>query len=438
MLSISTIASAIADASISSEPSQLAAMIMELSKRSRVQRQHQKGVPSPPPASVLEEPTPSPNQVQLEQPSPNQVQLDQRILLETLQRSQCAGDLLETLQRSQCAGDLLETLQRSQCAGDLSAFDIEKYLKQTEVSTSSDSDQSGSSHYTFDFLGWADSLNSSHRKSQAASLVVTVENESSCYQHQASEYQASTKGDISSGVEAKAGLTQGYPAAMTHPVSAGLHPGSGQSGVGPANKMEARRSSIPRPRASSIPTASGKPGRRSVGSGQFSSTTISPAKPAANRKHVGNNSEPQPAGVLSRSNTESGGPELGAVRPSPNNTPAQKVEDPSSSPAPGLKTSPGLRKGLSGPLSLRDITSPSQRTRRSTVKTHATGSSTTQQEKPSGLEKSVGGAPPNAVAKHVGFTSSCHNPQPAAHRTDGQSLVQSTTLFSSSTHLREE
>ncbi|XP_036829153.1 centrosomal protein of 192 kDa isoform X6 [Oncorhynchus mykiss] len=329
MLSISTIASAIADASISSEPSQLAAMIMELSMRSRVQRQHQKGVSSPPPASVLEEQTPSPNQVQLDQPSPNQVQLDQRILLETLQRSQCAGDLLETLQRSQSAGDL-------------SAFDIEKYLKQTEVSTSSDSDQSGSSHYTFDFLSWADSLNSSHRKSQAASLVVTVENESSVYQHQATKYQASTKGDISSGVEAKAGLTQGYPAAMTRPVSAGLHPGSGQSGVGPANKTEARRSSIPRPRASSIPTASGKPGRKSVGSGQFSS----------------------------------------------------------------------------GPLSLRDITSPSQRTRRSTVKTHATGSSTTQQEKPSGLEKSVGEAPPNTVAKHVGFTSSCHSPQPAAaHRT---------------------
>lgn len=35
MLSISTIASAIADASISTDPSQLAAMIMELSKRSR-------------------------------------------------------------------------------------------------------------------------------------------------------------------------------------------------------------------------------------------------------------------------------------------------------------------------------------------------------------------------------------------------------------------
>ncbi|KAM9404009.1 centrosomal protein of 192 kDa isoform 3-T4 [Salvelinus alpinus] len=444
-LSISTIASAIADASISSEPSQLAAMIMELSKRSRIQRQQQKALPGPDPASVLEEQTPSPNQVQLDQPSPNQVQLDQRILLETLQRSYCAGDLLETLQRSQCAGDL-------------SAFDIEKYLKQTEVSTSSDSDQSGSSHYTFDFLSWADSLNSSRRKSQAASLVVTVENESSGYQHQATDYQASTNGAISSssGVEAKAGLTQGYPAATTHPISAGRHPGSGQSGPGPANKTEVRRSSIPRPRASSIPTASGNPGRRSVVSGQFSSTTSSTAKPAADRKSAGNNSEPQPAGVLS--NTESGGAERGAVRPTPNNTPAQKVEDRSSAaapgpkvedrssaaapgpkvedrssaaapgpkvedrssaPAPGPKTSPGLRKGLSGPPSLRDITSPSQRARRSTVKTHATGSSIAQQENPSGLEKSVGEAPPSAVAKRVGFTSSCHSPQPAAaHRTD--------------------
>lgn len=35
MLSISTIASAIADASISTDPSELAAMIMELSKRGR-------------------------------------------------------------------------------------------------------------------------------------------------------------------------------------------------------------------------------------------------------------------------------------------------------------------------------------------------------------------------------------------------------------------
>uniref|UniRef100_A0A4W5QI66 Uncharacterized protein n=1 Tax=Hucho hucho TaxID=62062 RepID=A0A4W5QI66_9TELE len=373
-------------------------MIMELSKRSRIKRQHQKGLSGPAPASVLEEQT----------PSPNQVQLDQSILLETLQRSQCAGDLLETLQRSQCAGDL-------------SAFDIEKYLKQTEVSASSDSDQSGSSHYTFDFLSWADSLNSSRRKSQAAALV-TVENRSSGYQHQATEYQASAKGDLSSssGIEAKAGNAQGYPAATIRPVSAGLHPGSGQSGPGPtpASKTEVRRSSIPRPRASSIPTASGNPGRRSVGSGQYSSTTSSTAKPAADRKAAGNKSEPQPVGALSRSSTETRGAELGAVRPTSNHTPAQKVEDPSAAPGPGPKTSPGPRKGLAGPLSLRDITPPSQRARRSTATTHATGSSTAQQEKPSGLEKSVGDAPPSAVAKRVGFTSACHSPQPAAaHRT---------------------
>ncbi|XP_045082076.1 centrosomal protein of 192 kDa isoform X2 [Coregonus clupeaformis] len=359
MLSISTIATAMADASISSDPSQLAAMIMALSKRSRVKRQHQNGLPGPAPASALEEQTFSPNQVQLDQST------------------------------------LLETLQRSQCAGDLSAFDVEKYLKQTEVSTSSDSDQSGSSHCTFDLLSWADSLNSSHRKSQAASLLVTVENGSSGYQH-----QASTKGDISSS----SGLAA---TAEARPVYAGIHPGSGQSGAGPApaNKTEVRRSSIPRPRASSISTASGNPGRRSMGSGQFSSTTSSTAKPAAHRKAAGRKSDPQPAGVLSRSSTESGGADLGAVCPTPNNTPAQKVEDRSPAPAPGPKTSPGLRKGSSGPPSLRGTT-------------HGTGSSTAQQEKPSGLEKGLGAAPHSAVAKHVGFTSAGHSPQPpSAHRT---------------------
>ena len=40
MLSISTITSAIADASISADPSQLAAMIMELSRRSKAKGRH--------------------------------------------------------------------------------------------------------------------------------------------------------------------------------------------------------------------------------------------------------------------------------------------------------------------------------------------------------------------------------------------------------------
>lgn len=46
MLSISTIASAIADASISTDPSQLAAMIMELSKRGRMRNRPETAGPA--------------------------------------------------------------------------------------------------------------------------------------------------------------------------------------------------------------------------------------------------------------------------------------------------------------------------------------------------------------------------------------------------------
>lgn len=55
MLSISTIASAIADASISTDPSQLAAMIMELSKRSRARNQAASTGPVGPAVSNIEE-----------------------------------------------------------------------------------------------------------------------------------------------------------------------------------------------------------------------------------------------------------------------------------------------------------------------------------------------------------------------------------------------
>lgn len=56
MLRISTIASAIADASISNDPSQLAAMIMELSKKSRA-RNRAESAKAGPAGSSTEEPT---------------------------------------------------------------------------------------------------------------------------------------------------------------------------------------------------------------------------------------------------------------------------------------------------------------------------------------------------------------------------------------------
>ncbi|XP_061571947.1 centrosomal protein of 192 kDa [Cololabis saira] len=114
MLSISTIASAMANASISTDPSQLAAMIMDLTRRSRARNRPLAA------SSNTEEPT-------------------QHIIPESSPSA------------------LLETLQRSMCAGERSAFDMEKYLKKTD---------SSAAHTIFDLSGWAESLRSSQRNSQ--------------------------------------------------------------------------------------------------------------------------------------------------------------------------------------------------------------------------------------------------------------------------------
>ncbi|MCJ8728567.1 hypothetical protein PDJAM_G00005970 [Pangasius djambal] len=112
-LSISTIASAIADASISSDPAQLAAMIMELSKmRHSKSRRTDELVQTPVPGKLPEQ----------------------------------------------------DELQKTLSLGDLSALDMEKYLKKAEVS-SSDSDAS-SSQSCLDILSLADSLANSGRPSQ--------------------------------------------------------------------------------------------------------------------------------------------------------------------------------------------------------------------------------------------------------------------------------
>ncbi|KAM6909723.1 centrosomal protein of 192 kDa [Xenentodon cancila] len=116
MLSISTIASAIANASISTDPSQLAAMIMELSKKSRARNRPHSA------SSTTEEPTAA--QHIFPEPDPSAI---------------------------------LETLQRSMCVGERSAFDIEKYLKKTD---------SSAAHTIFDLSGWAESLRGSQRNSQ--------------------------------------------------------------------------------------------------------------------------------------------------------------------------------------------------------------------------------------------------------------------------------
>ncbi|XP_075896846.1 centrosomal protein of 192 kDa isoform X3 [Nelusetta ayraudi] len=120
MLSISTIASAIADASISTDPSQLAAMIIELSKKSRTRYPRNSAGP--------------------DMNSPEETHAGKHILPETYKSA------------------LLDTLQSSPCAGDLSAVDIEKYLKKTDVSVGSDASVAQT---TFNFTAWGDGINNS-------------------------------------------------------------------------------------------------------------------------------------------------------------------------------------------------------------------------------------------------------------------------------------
>ncbi|XP_056900183.1 centrosomal protein of 192 kDa isoform X2 [Takifugu flavidus] len=127
MLSISTIASAIADASISTDPSELAAMIMELSKRGRKRSQPlQEGLKSKGPAVKFAEEPQSHEQVH----GPHQ-------------------------------SALLDTLQSSQFVGEQSIFDMDKYLKKTDVSATT---EVSFAHTTFDLTAWAENLSTSQRE----------------------------------------------------------------------------------------------------------------------------------------------------------------------------------------------------------------------------------------------------------------------------------
>uniref|UniRef100_A0A671P7N9 Centrosomal protein of 192 kDa-like n=1 Tax=Sinocyclocheilus anshuiensis TaxID=1608454 RepID=A0A671P7N9_9TELE len=140
MLSIGTIASAIADASISSDPAQLAAMIMELSKRSRSKSRQQVAEES----IMSSDPVAASNQ-----------------------------------------NGLLEDLQKTTSVGDLSTPEMEKYLKRAEVS-SSDSDGS-TSQSCLDILTLADSLATSNKQTQHQLVPLdyrTIHKNDECSGHQ--------------------------------------------------------------------------------------------------------------------------------------------------------------------------------------------------------------------------------------------------------------
>ncbi|XP_032374126.1 centrosomal protein of 192 kDa isoform X3 [Etheostoma spectabile] len=300
MLSISTIASAIADASISTDPSQLAAMIMELSKRSRLR-----------------------NQPETAQPAG---------LVNCTEEPHSAKPFLPEQDQS----DILDT-----CVGELSDFDMEKYLKKTDLSSSTDASVA---HTTFDLTGWADNLNSSRRNPQTGYLE---EQGSSAQRVDSETQQKPTNTDAKDG---------GGERTLNTSSSAVPPPNA----LSPGHKGHPKRSSIPCP-LKSFSSAS-----RSVGSGQSSTVT----HPADKMTACGNctYSAITICGSSGRTLTYNG-VKPGELNPQASNTICSSLEtsqisDKGSSVSPGLpRTPPDLRKGRSGLPCFKGSSSLPQRVR---------------------------------------------------------------------------
>ncbi|XP_037836225.1 centrosomal protein of 192 kDa isoform X2 [Kryptolebias marmoratus] len=322
MLSISTIASAIANASISTDPSQLAAMIVDLSKKSRAKKWPEFA------GSNTEETT-------------------------------AAKHILHQLDQSA----LTETLQRSICAGDISAFDIERYLKKSNLSGTSDSSEG---HMTFDLSGWADSLSSSQRNFQAEH----PEKQDSENQ----EFSSSTK-TKEKDIKGDASLGNTSPSAVLL-----------------SDELLAAKSSGSK--RSSIPQASLRSSKRSVDSGRSS-----PLKSSADKLKPCDNT----AASLTRTSSSSGRTtlqndvKLGDMDLKRTNISSSEHNDK------GLpRTSPGGSKQQSGLLGLK-ASSPSSQRLRSVGQELQDRHGDFPQKKPSGNIKS---APllVKSVDKHAGIS----------------------------------
>ncbi|XP_058602030.1 centrosomal protein of 192 kDa isoform X3 [Onychostoma macrolepis] len=286
LLSISTIASAIADASISSDPAQLAAMIMELSKRSRSKSRQQ----------VVEESVMSPDSVA----ASNQ-------------------------------NGLLENMQKTTSVSDLSTPDMEKYLKRADVS-SSDSDGS-TSQSCLDILTLADSLASSNKLTQQQWAPLENGSIHKNEEHSVMEEQAVGK---------KCQNLAGNASKQTE----------GTYVVSPNPRSDVKRSAIPRPKSSSLPTATATahPAKRSLGSGQSSSSSTSfKSKTVDFKSGIEKSKNDNRAAPSTNKSVPESKIKIGTARPqvastsTTGNRRSLKGEGTVSTPAFAPKTSPGLR-----------------------------------------------------------------------------------------------
>ncbi|XP_030015158.1 centrosomal protein of 192 kDa isoform X1 [Sphaeramia orbicularis] len=335
MLSISTIASAIADASISTDPSQLAAMIMELSKRSKARSRPE---PVGPGISTVEN----------QHPNDNTLMEDQNTVLDELHRSTCVGEV--------------------------SAFDMDKYLKKTDVSSSSDASVV---HTTFDLTGWTDNPCTPYRNPQKDCPT----EKGSTAQPVGSESAHMVKTSKPQETDGKAETTLNTTSS-SQTFSTGLYP---------VNANESKRSSIPRPHGSCSSV------RRSVGSGQSSTLEPHPDKTAACDN---DSSSATKSGTANHQASQSN---IKSSLETPQNSDRSPVPSPDL-----LRTTSGRRKGPTG-LPCVKGSSPSAVRNKSTGREQHDGSSSS-----SGVKVTSGTASAShtrsSVDKHVGFC--CENVQP--------------------------
>ncbi|KAM9309577.1 centrosomal protein of 192 kDa [Pholidichthys leucotaenia] len=319
ILSISTIASAIADASVSTDSSQLAAMIMELSKKSRLR--------SRPETARL---------VGAAESSAGNPASGQNILPEPDQSA------------------FIATLQRSSCVGETSAFDMEKYLKKSNMSSSSDSSVA---QMTFDLSGWADVASSSQRNPQAASPE---------------EWRVDCETITNTEKDRKE--------------TTAVNSSSSEAPLAKSLTCNSKMSSVPRPSFSAA--------RRSVGS----STHKPPTDKRSSCEIIAASSSTKMCGSLDQGGVNTQGSNTGHLE-----TPHKP--DKSSSASPGkLRTSPSWKKGQSGLPCLKGSSPPVQRLR---------GSGQQQQGQPGDFPgkkpppRNINAAPlpQSSAEEHVGASS---------------------------------
>lgn len=269
---------------------------------------------------------------------------------------------------------MLDTLQRSTCVGELSAFDIEKYLKRTDISDSSDASVA---HTTFDLTSWADNLSrnphAGNPKEQGSSPQRV--------KHETQQMPTSTQTEEKDRKEAITLNTSSSKVSLSNISSSG-------------NRDESNRSSIPLKSLSST--------RRPVGSVQ-SSRFKSPADKSAACDNAAS-SATKTCGSSGRTTIESEvKPEQLNPHSSNNIMSSLKAEkgDKVSPVSPNLpRTSPSQRKG-SSPLTQKVRNSGPQH---QDVSSYSTG------KKPSSRNIMSAPLPCSSVEKHVSL--SCQTTQP--------------------------